>query len=251
MNADVVAEPVVQQVEAAQDEVDQQRVAERPLPEGERGLGIGARRHRHAAQHRRAVLDIEVGLVGAPQPPHLGPADVVGDEGHDNCLGLVDRRQRLGAQNDLVETVAAHPAIDHAPPDELLQLRRPCLRVSHFGAEGEGIAHRQNWRAGHRSPGAAPSIGFYGEAVGPIAGARHVTQPVVLRIAARIALGEDGARLEHEVGPGEQIAPEPGPQTQFEHPKAHQDGGHDQQDTPGKLGAGALRVGHIHRSGML
>ena len=41
------------------------------------------------------------------------------------------------------------------------------------------------------------------------------------------------------------------PKTQFEHAKAHQNGGHDQQDAPGELGAGTLRVGHIHRSGML
>ena len=61
--------------------------------------------------------------------------------------GLYLGRQLLGAQHDLVEAVAAHAGVQHAPAGQPLQLRRPGLPVIDLVAVGEGIAHRQDRRA--------------------------------------------------------------------------------------------------------
>jgi hypothetical protein len=72
---------------------------------------------------------------------HLGAADVVGDEADDDGRRLVSGRELLGAQHRLVEAIAAHAAIEHAPSGQELELGRPGLPVVDLGAEGEGIAH--------------------------------------------------------------------------------------------------------------
>ena len=136
-----------------------------------------------------AVLDHEVGLVGAPQAAHLGAPDVVGDEADDDHRRLEPGRQLLGAQHDLVEAVAAHARVQHAPPGQKLQLRRPGLPVIDLVAVGEGIAHRQDRRARDLLTGPPQPVGLDGRAGRGIAGARHMPQLGIVHITAAVALG--------------------------------------------------------------
>ncbi|MBI3196378.1 MAG: hypothetical protein HYZ40_02480 [Rhodospirillales bacterium] len=249
----MIAIPVVQQIEPPHDEVGQIGVAQGTLPEIERGLGRGAGRHRHVARHQRLPVDFVVGLVGAPQAAHLGAADVVGDEADHDRAGPVERRQRLGAQHDLVEAVAAHAGIEHAPPCDLLQLGRPGFGIGHLLAEGEGIAHGEDRRlAGPSLARSTKAVGIDRDARGGVGGARHMAEAGIVDMAAGVAFGMDRAGVAHEVGPIEQIDPGRRPQAQFEQDQPGHDGTENQGGTGGDKGAfGTLRVGLIHRSGML
>ena len=249
----MIAEPVVQQAEPPHQEIEGVGVADRALPEGQRRLGRRPRRHRHVAQGEPVALGVEVGFVGAPQAPHLGAADVIGDEGHDDGARPVERRQRLGAQHDLVETVTAHAAVQDPPAGDPLQVGGPALAVAHFLAEGEGIAHREDRRlvARGRRTGRAQPVAVDRDAGGGIAGARPVAQPLVVHRAAIVGLGQHLARVEHVVRPGEQPGPGRGAHAQLDQAEADRDRDEDQDGAAEKLGARALRVGRIHRSGML
>ena len=241
----MVAEPVVQEVEAAQDEIEQVGVAQGALPEGERVARVGARRHRHAAQHELVLVELEPRLVGAPQAAHLGAADVVGDEADDDGRRLVARRQLLGAQHGLVEAVTAHAAIEHAPAGEKLELGGPGLGVVDLVAEGEGIAHRQDRRVGGVLAGVAQAVGIDGEAGRRVAGARHVAHLVVMDVAAAVLPRQHRARIEHEVGPGEEIDPGAGARADLARDQGDEDGGYDEQGVLQGFTHGACPCAHV------
>ena len=247
LHALVVAVPVVQQVEAAQDEVEQVAVAQGPLPERHGAAGIRPRRHRHAAQHKLAVVDHEVGLVGAPQAAHLGAPDVVGDEADDDHRRLDLGRHLLGPQHDLVEAVAAHARVQHAPAGQELQLRRPGLPVIDLVAVGERIAHRQDRRPRDLLAGPPQPVGLDGGAGRGIAGARHMAQLGIVHITAAVPLGQDRARREHKVRIDEEISPGRRADGKFQRHQRHQDGAKDQDNPPEPFRT--LRAGLIHRSG--
>ncbi len=59
MDADVIAEPAMELVRAAHEEVDQERVAEGALPEGHLAQHLGRRRHGDIALHQLLALHLE------------------------------------------------------------------------------------------------------------------------------------------------------------------------------------------------
>ena len=104
----------------------------------------GRRRDRDVFQRQLPALEVEIGLGGRKHYRHLRAAEIVGNEAEYYRAEAISVEEALGAQIDLVDPVPVNPTIDHPLSRELIELRRPSLRIRHLVPESVGVTYRQD-----------------------------------------------------------------------------------------------------------
>src|SRR5262249_29533273 len=171
MDPNVITEPMLQ-IWVQSTEYPLLQAAQAPP-----GRSVSRRWHRHSPEWELSGLRGGPWLVAPPEGAKPPAPDIVGNEADDHDRNLVGDSQTLAAKHDLIKTVTAHSAVQHAPAEEALELSRPRLLVGDVLAKGKRVAQRQNrwmgWRTG-KDPGAAQAVAIDGQAGLAMPGPRHV-----------------------------------------------------------------------------
>ena len=93
----LAVQPPGLQSQAAHHRISQEGIAEDTTNGVERLHCLGRQRHRNVSELQRAIDDVEIGHRQSPQHAHFQPADIVGNESHDQQIGMENCRKLFGA----------------------------------------------------------------------------------------------------------------------------------------------------------
>jgi hypothetical protein len=89
------------------------------------------------------ILDCEPWLVAPTHSAHFRAQYVDRNEAHDDAGRCMFDNELLRAQDDLIEAVPRHSAIQHAATGKILQLRGPSFLVKYLVPISKTVANGQ------------------------------------------------------------------------------------------------------------